>query len=296
MTGPVNVASVVDACSASVRSWKSGRLKPSPLYHLTDTEGAKAIVTSKTLRASLATSLNDATEVEHGRQLAIEVVRERLIQQPSFGYYRSLLRYLLDPTAAPPLDRIEIFPLVISLCGRCDRSGQWLHYGRQGRGIALGFDVCIEAATRFELVEVDYSLSSHRLRMASLVDVGASLCTGPLSVEHVAHLVSLYVTLLAIRLKHPSFVEEDEWRLVAARNYQEGALMDLPEDRRPLDFREQPDRLVPYETVHFDAEQPSLLREAVVGFSSSVGPDAFRLVLLDNGFNCPVRRSEVPVR
>ena len=33
--------------------------------------------------------------------------------------------------------------LVVSFCGRCDKSGQWLHYGHSGRGVALGFSSAI---------------------------------------------------------------------------------------------------------------------------------------------------------
>jgi hypothetical protein len=148
---------VINACTSSIkrRDDSDAANAPQTLYHLTDTAGFVGIVSSKRLWASLVTSLNDASEVEYGLTLAVDILRERLASRGS-AFDSATLKYLLDPSSAPPETWSERFPLVISFCGDCRKSGQWLHYGRSGRGIAVGFTPRIAKSVKMDFSQVDY--------------------------------------------------------------------------------------------------------------------------------------------
>jgi hypothetical protein len=73
-------------------SWKDKESPPPTLFHFTDCDGLVGILTTKTLRASLATSLNDASETKY----AISRLRSRLEARsirlsPDFRFGRGTL-------------------------------------------------------------------------------------------------------------------------------------------------------------------------------------------------------------
>jgi Protein of unknown function (DUF2971) len=297
---------VFDTCRAAIDEAELAGSRPRLLYHLTDLEGLCGILATKSLRASLATALNDALEVGHGNAIALELVEERL-RRRNTQFDLGLLNFLQHPSAAPPEVRYEMSPMVVSFCSRCDGSGLWLHYGRSGRGVAIGFAPELAEAVSYDLVRVDYSPASQRSRMARLIEAGARAVASytreaPASSDAasrelvVAHIVSLHVPLLAIRMKHPSFREEEEWRLVAHVLSLNGVRQDVTGDPTPLKFRKSGERLVPYEELSFASEGEDLLKEIVVGYSSDTSPDAVRLIAQEHKLRPTVMRSDVPVR
>jgi hypothetical protein len=292
--GSAHVDAVVDACSSSItkRDDVDANSLPTCLYHLTDIDGFIGIISSKLLWASLATELNDPSEIRYGIDLTVEVLRERLTAKAD-AFDAAVLGYLLDPSSAPPENQLELFPLVISFCGRNDRSGMWLHYGRSGRGIALGFAPTIAQAVNMNLSRVDYDRDSQRARIGALLDSGRS-ALGPnpprAQILDGAHLTSTYVLWLAIRLKHPSFAEEDEWRLSAHAVSFDGQF----QDRTVFKYRRTGERVVPYEERPF--ADISLLTEVVVGYSSTTAVDVVRTLLRDHKSAAIATRSLVPVR
>jgi Protein of unknown function (DUF2971) len=298
--------SVFDICRAAIEEGELTGPRPTLLHHLTDLEGLCGILATRSLRASLATALNDALEVWHGTAIAVELVEERLRRRTT-PFDLGLLAFLQNPSAVPSEVRYEISPMVASFCSRCDGSGQWLHYGRSGRGVAIGFAPELAEAVSYDLVRVDYSPASQRSRMARLIEAGARAvasytreapANGDLARREVgvAHIVSLHVPLLAVRMKHPSFREEDEWRLVAHVLSLNGVRQDVTGDPTPLKFRKSGERLVPYEELPFTSRAEDLLKEIVVGYSSDTSPDAVRLIAQEHKLRPAVMRSDVPVR
>jgi hypothetical protein len=219
-------------------------------------------------------------------------------------YELALLTYLRDPSTAPATHQFEMDPLVVSFCGHCDRSGQWLHYGRSGRGVALGFSPALAQAVGYDLVPVDYDASSQRKKMNALIDIGArALSEEDPTVLHdqnivfrTAHIVSLYVPLLSITMKHPAFGEEAEWRLVGHTVAFNGKRENVTGDEVPLKFRLSGERLIPYEELSFASNARDLLKEIVLGYSSALTPDAVRLMARECQTDPRVSRSTVPVR
>ncbi len=97
-------------------------------------------------------------------------------------------------------------------------------------------------------------------------------------------------------MKHPSFYEEEEWRLVAHTMTFNGKRANITGDDRPLKFRQSGERLIPYEEVSFAANAHEMLKEVVIGYSSALAPDAVRLMAREFQMNPQVSRSPVPVR
>jgi hypothetical protein len=289
-----HIDAVVTACSTEISARDASDLaeRRENLFHLTDTDGFSAILSGKCLWASLATALNDASEARYGIELAVELLRERTAAGGD-AFDLLTLQYLLDPSSAPPRNQFELYPLVISFCGRLDRSGMWLHYGRAGRGIAIGFAPHIAQALNMNLSRIDYDRKSQRARIADLVDAGKGALgpnPTPEELHEGAHIASLYMLWLAIRMKHPAFAEEDEWRLSVQAIAHAGAF----QDDTVLKYRRTGERLVPYEEHAF--ADINLVREVIVGYSSPTDPDAIRLALRDRGSAATVSRSTVPVR
>lgn len=104
-----------------------GATLPSDLYHVTDCGGLIGIFKSKTLWASLATSLNDWSETQYGLDLAKEVADGVAVQ------------WLPIAALHDALQRQSWRVYVFSFCTQPDTALQWLHYGRAGLGAAIGF-------------------------------------------------------------------------------------------------------------------------------------------------------------
>ncbi len=213
-----------------------------------------------------------------------------------------LLAYVRTPNLAPKEVQFESYAFVAAFCKTCRKSGQWLHYGRLGREIAIGFSPAIAAAVKYDLVEMDYSRESQLGRVSALIDVGAKFVQAfPRDLEppmraqrerRTAHIVSLFVPMLAARFKHPSFAEEEEWHLLAQDLVLNGKVLAPSTSKK---YRRAEDRLVPYDELSF-VDSPGAVHEVVVGYSCPSTVDAVRRFLLEKGIDAPVSRSAVPVR
>jgi hypothetical protein len=299
------VQQIIEACSDAIRASAVAAHPPELLFHFTDLEALLNIASSRCLWASLATTLNDTLEVRHGVNVAVELLDERSRRGAS-DYVAALLAHVVGPPPGASDLHFEAFPLVVSLCERVDRSGQWFHYGRSGHGVALGVSSSTIATVGYDLTKVDYDLGSQRTRMARLLDAGAGVLAAQTRelpdderarrVARVAHLVASHIPLLAVQMKHPSFAEEEEWRMVTHYRSLNGARLEQGAQKREVKFRQLEDRVVPYEELDLGAATPHLIREVVLGHASSASVDAIRLLLVESGANARVRRSEVPVR
>ncbi len=283
---------VIDACQAVIGAEKIRGPVPEVLYHMTDVAGFLGIVETDCLWASLATELNDTSEVRHGLELARRILGERRRQHPT-TYEQLLLEMLEVPTRAPESLKLSHLPFVVSMYSRCDRAGQWLHYGRSGRGMALGFRHDAVRMAAVDLVELDYDPDSQRRRMAALIDHGREVVESARQPEYLtraAQIVALYLPWLALQLKHPSFVEEREWRF----SNRPAPLDTQTPDPVPLKYRRSGARIIPYQEVPISARES--LVEVIVGYSSPTALESVELVLRSQGLCARVERSTVPVR
>jgi hypothetical protein len=293
------VSEVIDACAAVVKEADETREPPDRLYHFTDTEGFTGIIISRCLWSSLATALNDAEEVRHGIEIAKAIVADRLAKATT-PYDRELTDCLDNPTRGHFGVSYDVSAFVISFCGRCDKASQWLHYCRSGTGVALGFAPELGQIVKRDLAWIDYDPVSQTSRLERLIDAGRSVVARagapqPWMIEAAAHLVSIYIPALAVRMKHPSFVDEEEWRLIGLDVRRDGVSRTPPPAGGSFKWRRTGAMPVPYEELSF-AHRLEALEEVVVGYSSPLGLDAVRLLLSEQGMRPSVRRSDVPVR
>jgi hypothetical protein len=289
---PDYASHVIAVCQSAVEDGRPGASPPDePLYHSTAIETLLSIVENKTLRASLVTTTNDASEVIYSLGVARSMVRER-------GPYETrLLEFIEQPW------EIEMFPLATCFCETADSSSQWLNYGRRGRGVAIGFRarelVPMALAQGFELRKIDYDADSQRQRIGRVIDEGRRALQGagagrrdPQAIEATALTVAMALRLLAVELKHPAFENEREWRLVGHQSFHEGRTLFAPKARTL--FRAEGGTVNPYGDIPFETLDP--IESVVVGHSSAADISAVKLLLLSAQSRAKVSRSGVAVR
>jgi hypothetical protein len=298
------------ACQDSLRADLNPPDPPRMLYHFTDTVGLMGIIKDAGLWASLATSLNDRSEVTFGVELARNVLLER-IKQSGTLYLTSILNFL-DPGNVSDELRLEVRTFVISFCARIDKSGHWLHYGRSGDGFALGFEASRLQMPPFDLARVLYEENEQRHAIERIIDNAERTLLDLLSSasqdQHVratcvgAHMVAAHLWALAPMLKNPAFGEEEEWRLLTC-HLKGGSHIELKGGRPRIPpqtgYRSVDGRVVPHQVLSFSKTRLPLA-EIVLGASVPIDPDdaGLRFFLEDLMPDQSIRliRSHVPVR
>jgi hypothetical protein len=196
------------------------------------------ILNSKKLCVSSILHLNDAAEYNYTLGLAQEYLDSRLRYErgPWNEFYGTALEGL------GLLRKMTLF--VGSFSENGDSLSQWRAYAQNGIGFSLGFEYerlqTLADAQEFRLVRCNYSKEAHEEVIHELAgDTGPQIKGAEIEDAGVAvqRFYGALVKLAAV-LKHPSFAEEREWRLVSAP----GSL-DL---RIPVMFRHGKSMIVPY--------------------------------------------------
>lgn len=238
------------------------------LYHYTDAAGLIGILRSQTLWASDSRFLNDSMEMLYARDQMLRAVRgESAVTKDPIR--ARILRFidesLRDPTAEWPSLYVSCF------CEDGDLLSQWRAYGRE-QGFAIGLDP--EALRVIEipqdvrtgvrahlpglspcLVQVVYGDEATQVEVSNAVDrIGYGQSGGGHYGVVAVHEVAWYVLPELSRLKHPSFREEREWRLVYAIWYDK--------QREIAKFRPSAIGVVPYIEVPLPA---TAIRQIVLG-------------------------------
>ena len=273
------VARLLSAGMRAMRFGMEAHHPPSLLYHFTDAAGAIGILTKKALWASRAMSLNDASEIEYGIARTKRYVADRIEKERSpkrMAFLRHTMQWL-DGSEVNSELIVGVDHFVTSFCGRANRSGLWLHYGRSGRGYALGFDSARLAHDPFELLKVIYDpkeqdalidgairiIEEEFLDLAYEQDGEIVARAGGTA----AHLCATSVRAIAVRIKDPCFDGEEEWRLSTMNfigAHMENAGIPLKHGYRACD-----DRIVPYLISEYESGLP--ISELIVGFGVDLG-------------------------
>lgn len=201
---------------------------PDELYHYTSQPGLLGILNSDALWASKIHYLNDSTEFRIALDLAKEVLNERLEQEVD-ARNREKIECLLGNI--PTIQKINI--CVVSLSQKRDLLSQWRAYGGSVGGLSIGFkssNLMARASKQgFYLVRCVYDQSKQRQIISELIDecLAVEFNTIPTKVDpnfprtiFVLHTGGDFTRKLAATapiLKHPSFEEEDEWRLISEK-------------------------------------------------------------------------------
>ncbi len=266
------------------------------LYHYTTLSGLLGIVNSRTLWASDIRYMNDSAELKHTADLIRDEVQERISRKRGRP---DLLGRFVDWVS----HRITNGHLLFGSSFRSHGNllSQWRGYSPHGKGVSLGFsaDYIIECAgsQEFQIGKCIYEPARQKRLIGRVLDTLESLVeerlTGQQSHERLRavyaevfdHIETDLLRLAAI-LKHPSFREEKEWRIVSPvyTSYSDGTIL----------FREANAMLVPY--VEFDLArngQSPRLEHVFVGPSpnSNISINSVRMFLTQRGID-PARGIE----
>lgn len=288
-----------DEISAQFARHVPRKSSPHRLYHFTDCDGLIGILRDKTIWASLATSLNDRSETQHGVSLVRNLIQEQKVRAKWLPLDR------LDATLNQPQSWRHY---VISFCGRSDTALHWLHYGRSGSGVAIGFDSrALKRAARrqqFKLYPVLYKEERQQARLESVVNtvdriLGRKLrqltrrLDRHLLVDVALELVTNEVWRVAPRMKAPVFEPELEWRLLASIPMGGVGVPAFKDPTGSTSFRPAAGRVMPYKQLRFDV-LPAV--EIVMGSSAPLRQDLLALqVLMEETLGAAIKLSDSPV-
>lgn len=202
---------------------------PKHLFHYTSPEVLIKVVEHQELWATHVRFFNDFKELGH----AIDYVRDGIDRRLTNEYYKGAyspveqegLRLMARYAGVMAGSTFNVF--IASLTEEGDQLSQWRAYCPASGGCAIGFPSsrlmaaavaqgfyltpCIyEHATQFQIVNdiVEHHIASYRNRVSAGQD--------PDDVrEQMARAFALDVSRYGPILKHPSFKEEKEWRLVS---------------------------------------------------------------------------------
>lgn len=207
---------------------------PPKLFHYTNTQGLLGILDSQYLWATHVSYLNDATEIRYTYELVEEISEDLIAQEdrdkettsdrddPLF-IYRTFL-YRLSYKTARPKPKSDIY--VACFCEEDDLLSQWRGYGSMGSGYAIGFDTnrLNHPRDSIRLRKVEYSRDEQKQILHKILEVvgdslkrvtkGMTYDTARPHADSHALIFEEEVVKYAAFFKHPTFREEQEWRLI----------------------------------------------------------------------------------
>lgn len=247
------------------------------IYHYTTISGLIGIVTHHELWASDCRFLNDGTELTYARDKFFTEVRKLKLPPLEDG------GYIL---AGRKSNYFRMF--IVCFCENGDLLSQWRGYAAD-QGYALGFDVkLLKAQNQGELISVRYGIENPAEYFKQELNLASQPTAHPGVAEWYAS-ESLLPRLAGV--KHPSFAEEQEWRLI-----KQLPAYELNEHNYILKFRLSSMGPVAYIVNSFS---PTCLREIVVGPGSYITPrvEAVQSMLEYLGLReVKVRVSKTPLR
>lgn len=196
------------------------------LYHYTNFSGLLGIVNSRTLWASDIRYMNDSAELKH----MVDLISTEITHRIGTGHKKAdLLNQFLDWVSHRITNGHMLF--ASSFRSNGNLLSQWRGYSRLGKGVSLGFDpdYILQCAGQqsFQIGKCIYSCTIQERLISQVIDAIETLAEGQgpdcenrgndsdLSYHSIFHLIESDLLRIAALLKHPSFQEEEEWRIVS---------------------------------------------------------------------------------
>ncbi len=240
------------------------------LYHYTSFKGLLGIVDSGVLWASDVRYMNDSAEMKHSADLIREDVARRMAE----GHHNpKLLNEFLEWISY----RISNGHMLFGASFRSNGNllSQWRSYSALGKGVSLGFspDHIVQCAQNqsFQVGKCIYDPTEQRHLIQQIVDAVEAMAEAhnaagdtdrnraPHVYQGVFQKIESDLLRITALLKHPSFQEEEEWRIVSPviTDYVASAVL----------FREGASMLVPYFEFKLTLapEQPMCLEHIFLG-------------------------------
>jgi len=280
-------------------------ITPEVLYHYTDQAGLLGIVEGGKLWASQIQYLNDTEELK----LALEIARQALMESPEQTKKLQIRGVTIDDI----IKRFDVFynhpTFICSFSESKDSLSQWRGYSKGMAGCCIGFDLkqldCLisdSGNNRFSLKKCIYEPSEQKKlilkvvnSITSEIDEGPShngtfnstpyntipYNSGGVFVSLIHNELSKVVPLI----KHHSFKEESEWRLISQGRVKND----------DFHFRVGSSMLIPYLRVSVGRE---LIRELIVGHTpnASLAEMSVKALVSKYSLDSKVQVSNIPYR
>ena len=274
---------------------------PELLYHYTDAAGLIGILSSGSLWATNLRFMNDSRELDHARQLMIDVLHNARSRATAPGQHSVI--DAIETNLSTLIGYPDFYSVSFSSDG--DLLSQWRGYGATGGGYAIGFDpdglVCPEGGhpqTGRFLNRVVYDLNSQTAALSGVADtmlaLFADVTTESLMTEARARVFSALgeVAGYVFNFKDSAWAEEKEWRAVYVMPAGEADV---------VQFRASAGVAVPFITLAMGSEPVGRLPIRRIVQGPAVDPDlgarSLELLLVANGYTeVETIRSAVPLR
>jgi Protein of unknown function (DUF2971) len=272
------------------------------LFHYTSMEGLKGVISGRTLWASNIEFLNDSSEFRHGETVLQRIVKSR--KRSAKGDRREFFNQLEKYPSI--FDAEDVF--LVSLSEADDLLSQWRGYTPNGLGYSIGFDPvglarAANALDHMQLVRCLYDEEEQQEFARELLDecLDRWLCRHEklrpndgmreFSV-HPPLFFRILATFVAACLKHATFAEEREWRLLG-----------VCRDHKRFRFRPGRSALTPYIELTWGGETnaPDIQPVSSVTVGPCPNPDLSRrsvkrLLNANGAEGARVKDSRVPFR
>jgi hypothetical protein len=306
--------SVMDRWLDILKNEPSPRTAPI-LHHYTDAFGVSGIISSNSLWATATQFSNDLSEIEYSVSVAMRVIQETWKTMTGMNTWEKILVEHLVHLFSTPLHSFGQ-PFIVSFCEAGDLLSQWRGYG-QASGFSLAFKslnqdselkLACKHGFRTGIKQVIYEPNKQRARLRFLLRRLIKLVNGfsfkITSTEGASAHVGLSLILVlamtdwACSVKHESFSEEREWRIVT---YPKGATLSgvHPKNYEGVYVRPTARLLLPYMTLEPLPGKRLPLLEVRCGPSQfqEQSSRAMHILLRNHGYNnLPVTLSNVPLR
>jgi hypothetical protein len=275
------------------------RTPPAILYHYTNQGGLLGILESKEIWASHTQYLNDAREFQH----AIDLMKEELSRMKTEAAYRDKGHLVGELEEALTLKGTGTMNVcVCSFSENGDLLSQWRAYGGSS-GFSIGFPgdflKVIAKGHSFWLAPILYEDHDQRQFVRTLLNDVLTENVQRGTIEHedenehlpVGGNLLAYLNRYAPIVKHKSFLEEREWRIITRP---------LACSNKQFGYRAGASTLVPYYRIGLASEQERpMINEIIVGPTPHPEQSCHSLrgLLIRHNMNdVAVRNSETPYR
>lgn len=274
---------------------------PAKLYHYTDQKGFISIIENKELWATKIQYLNDNKEFNLAISIANEILEEKLLfalKKQEKGVITDLVNRISK------MGQLNI--CVCSFSEQADLLSQWRGYSNGMAGYSIGFDAkeleevavgnsfilrrCIykpseqreEISRVLDILIAKHEMNDDRIRTLEINNKKLIIPTG--FVKDVKKELSLIFPLM----KHHSFKEESEWRLITNGSIYHGK----------LNFRPGKSNLIPYTKIELKALNKKLINNIIIGHTPNrdLAISSTKDFLRKEKLNIPVNGSEIPFR
>ena len=265
---------LTDACRESLGVGLNSADRPRLLFHFTNAEGLLGILDERGIWASLATALDDESEIRYATELAKEHLSRTARAASADRGFREAMLSNLNGVVSSPYGTFSTDCYVTSFCPHNLSELHWSHYGCDGAGYAIGLDAGRVQAAPFDLAPILY-YEDEQIGAIERLCRGALNAAGELSREQhpaivraiedaSAHIAATYFSFLAPRIKPPSLVAEAEWRLVSLEVFHNGQRLEGGGVELHQGSRRGNGKDVPYHVNNF-AGQGLPITELLVG-------------------------------